>query len=158
MTNPFAKGSAATTGTPTIADPVETPSKPKGSAPAADPFADPSGISGEFIVDFVGNLLLVKPTEYIPEMKTKKSNGPVVRADLAVLDDENDPGRIVTGVLLFQQALRREAKAVLDGPSPYLLGRLLKTETGGGNDLYIFEEGTDEDKDLARQFLTVATL
>lgn len=153
MTNPFGK-SAAAKEKPTIASP-----KGENAAPAtSDPFASPSGVSGEYITAFVGNLLLVKPTEYVPEMNTSKGKNDAVRVDLAVLDDSEEPGRVVTGVLLFQSALKREAKAVLDSPSPYLLGRLVKTTTGGGNTLYLFEEGEDADKDLARQFLAAATL
>lgn len=151
--NPFGK-SAAAKEKPTIAS-------PKGETPAPstnDPFASPSGVSGEYITSFVGNLLLVKPTEYVPEMNTSKGKTDAVRVDLAILDDADEPGRMVTGVLLFQSALKREAKAVLDSPSPYLLGRLVKTVTGGGNDLYLFEEGEDADKNLARQFLAAATL
>lgn len=153
--NPFGK-SAAAKEKPTIASP-----KGEGAAaPAApsDPFASPSGVSGEYITTFIDRLMLVKPTEYIPEMNTNKGKNDAVRIDLALLDDADEPGRVVTGVLLFQTALKREAKAVLDSPSPYLLGRLIKTTTGGGNTLYLFEEGTDEDKALARQFLAAATL
>lgn len=153
--NPFGK-SAAAKEKPTIASPK---GEKAATAPAtSDPFASPSGVSGEYITGFVNQLLLVKPTEYVPEMNTSKGKTDAVRVDLAVLDDAEEPGRLVTGVLLFQQALKREAKAVLESSSPYLLGRLIKTTTGGGNDLYLFEEGEDADKDLARQFLAAATL
>lgn len=152
--NPFGK-SAAATAKPTIASPK---GEKAATAAPSDPFASPSGVSGEYITSFVGNLLLVKPTEYVPEMNTSKGKVDAVRVDLAILDDAEEPGRVVTGVLLFQSALKREAKAVLESPSPYLLGRLIKTVTGGGNDLYLFEEGEDEDKDLARKFLAAATL
>lgn len=152
--NPFGK-SAAAKEKPTIASP-----KGENPAPAAasDPFASPAGMSGEYITNFVGSLLLVKPTEYISEMNTQQGKSDAMRVDLAVLDDEDEPGRVVTGVLLFQSALKREAKAVLESPSPYLLGRLTKNKIGNGNTLYLFEEGTDEDKNLARQFLAAATL
>lgn len=119
-----------------------------------DPFAAPSGMSGEFITAFVGNLLLVKPTEIIESIQTAKGTARnVVRADLAVLDDPNEPGRIVEGVLIFQTALKREAARIYNGPLPYLLGRLNKGKTGGGNDLYTFLEATKDDEHLARQFV-----
>ena len=160
MTNPFAATAAP-------AAPAETaPAAP--AAPAAnskpadapknlgvgDPFAAPQGIGdGERITDFVDRLLLVKPTEYIKEMNTKQGKTDAVRVDMAVLDDETEPGKIVVGVLLFQQALRREAKAILDGPLPYLLGRLNCGKTGGGNTLYTFEEANEAEVNMARQFL-----
>ena len=119
-----------------------------------DPFAAPQGIGdGERITDFVDRLLLVKPTEYIREMNTSQGKTDAVRVDLAVLDDETEPGKIVIGVLLFQQALKREAKAIMDGPLPYLLGRLNKGKTGGGNTLYTFQEANETEIGLARQFI-----
>lgn len=175
MTNPFAPAAPAPAAP---AAPVETPLEdPWGSAPAApavptpppvttakpaapknlglgDPFAAPKGIGdGEKITDFVDRLLLVRPTEFISQMRTKQGPSDAVRADLAVLDDPVDPGKIIIGVLLFQQALRREAKAILDGDLPYLLGRLQVGETGGGNTLYTFEEANDAEIGIARQFL-----
>lgn len=158
MTNPFATTTApaAPTEEKAPAAPVTT-SKPA-DAPknlgVGDPFAAPQGIGdGERITDFVDRLLLVKPTEYIKEMNTKQGKTDAVRVDMAVLDDEAEPGKIVVGVLLFQQALRREAKAILDGPLPYLLGRLQVGKTGGGNTLYTFEEANEAEVGIARQFL-----
>lgn len=163
MTNPFAQATAAVaTPAAETAAPAAVATPPAAPAPAAlgdtgfgDPFSDPTGVAGdgERITEFVGNLLLVKPTEFITQMGTSQGPTDVVRIDMAVLDDAEAPGRIVRGVLLFQQALRREAKAVLDGPHPFLLGRLNKGKTNGGNTLYTFETATDADKALARQFL-----
>jgi|SRR5690606_3637068 hypothetical protein len=165
MTNPFAAKAS------TVADADEKPAKTETTAPKAepetaknlgigDPFAAPKGIGdGEFITEFVGRLLLVKPTEIIEEMNTKQGKARnVVRADLAVLDDPDEPGKIVEGVLLFQQALKREAANVYYGPQPYLLGRLEKGKTGGGNTLYTFEAANEDEADLARQFIKVKTL
>jgi hypothetical protein len=153
MTNPFAKGSTAT-----------TPATPADSAPATedaknlgigDPFGSPSGGGdGERIVDYVDRLLLIKPTEVVAEMMTAQGKAEnVVRVDMAVLDDPTDPGKIVEGVLLFQQALKREARKIYDSPLPYLLGRLNKGKTNSNNTLYTFQEATPEEADLARQFI-----
>lgn len=156
MTNPFA-ASTATAEAPAEAK-VET-TKPAAEQPAnlgmGDPFAAPTGVGdGSRITEFVGRLLLVKPTEVIAEMNTSQGKArDVVRADIAVLDDAEEPGRIVEGVLLFQQALKREAKAIYDGPLPYLLGRLDKGKTNGGNTLYTFQEANEADVTLARQFV-----
>lgn len=163
MTNPFQKADSAPAATAKESDKAATATAEPdlGFAPGAngDPFADPAGMSGEFITDFVDRLLLIKPTEIIKEKQTAKGLAEnVAIVDMAVLDDEEDPGRVVNGVMLFQTALKREAKAVYEGPNPYLLGRLKKGKTAGGNDLYTFEEATEDDKNLARQFLSVKTL
>lgn len=179
MTNPFA---AATTASAPAEAPAETPAyqAPEYTAPASnttpaadaptedapknlgigDPFASPAGVGdGSRITEFVGRLLLVKPTEIIDEMNTSQGKArEVVRADIAVLDDAEEPGRIVEGVLLFQQALKREAGNIYRGPLPYLLGRLDKGKTNGGNTLYTFQEADQAGIDLARQFLQVKTL
>lgn len=120
-----------------------------------DPFATPKGIGdGERITDFIGNLLLIKPTEFISQMGTSQGPSDAVRVDMAVLDDPEEIGKVVIGVLLFQQALRREAKAILDDPMKmYLIGRLHKGKTGNNNDLYTFTTPTEEEINLARQFV-----
>jgi hypothetical protein len=164
MTNPFAAAvSAPAAAAPAPAVETAKPAAAPAPAPAAgtpgslgigDPFAAPIGIGdGERITDFIGNLLLIKPTEYIREMNTSQGKSDAVRVDLSVLDDETEPGKIVVGVLLFQQALKREAKATLEGDLPYLLGRLNKGKTGGGNTLYTFLVPTEEDADEARKWL-----
>ena len=164
MTNPFAASTTAPAGGPTTAATESAPkAEPTTTAPASlgvgDPFATPVGIGdGERITDFVGRLLLVKPTEYIKEMNTSQGKTDAVRVDMAVLDDPDEPGKIVIGVLLFQQALKREAKNIMDGPLPYLLGRLDKGKTGGGNTLYTFQPASEDDIALARQFISVKTL
>lgn len=152
MTNPFASAVADAP-----AAPAETP------APAVDttknlglgdPFATPVGIGdGERITDFLDQLLVVKPTEYIKEMNTKQGKTDAVRVDLAVLTDADEPGKIVVGVLLFQTALKREAKGIMDGPRPYLLGRLRVGKTGGGNTIYTFDPASEADVNLAQKWL-----
>lgn len=166
MTNPFAAAATTAPAAPAEAPaPAQTPAAPAPAAPAqtpeapknlgiGDPFAAPQGIGdGERITDFVDRLLLIKPTEWIVQMNTKQGKTDAARVDMAVLDDPTEPGKIVIGVLLFQQALRREAKAILDSPLPYLLGRLRLGKTGGGNDLYTFEEADEAEITVARQFL-----
>lgn len=165
MTNPFAN-TAATATAPKEEAPAAEPTvdTTKTEAPASlgvgDPFAAPAGVGdGSRITEFVDRLLLVKPTEVIAEMNTSQGKArDVVRADIAVLDDPEEPGKIVEGVLLFQQALKREAKNIYEGPLPYLLGRLNKGKTGGGNTLYTFVEANEAEIELARQFIKVKTL
>lgn len=160
MSNPFAAAAGATATAP-AEDKAEAPAVDTATteAPAnlgvGDPFAAPAGVGdGSRITEFVDRLLLVKPTEVIDEMNTAQGKArDVVRADIAVLDDPEEPGKIVEGVLLFQQALKREAKKIYEGPLPYLLGRLNKGKTGGGNTLYTFQEANEADVTLARQYI-----
>lgn len=158
MSNPFA-ASTATADAPaeekTKVETTKTAEEKPASLGMGDPFAAPTGVGdGSRITEFVGRLLLVKPTEVIEEMNTSQGKArDVVRADIAILDDADEPGKIVEGVLLFQQALKREAKAIYDGPLPYLLGRLDKGKTNGGNTLYTFQEANEADVTLARQFV-----
>lgn len=175
MTNPFAIAAPAAPAAPTATD-VQANASALGAAQAViaevdkavttakpeapknlgigDPFAAPKGIGdGERITDFIDRLLLVKPTEFISQMGTTQGPSDAVRVDMAVLDDPEEPGKVVIGVLLFQQALRREAKAILDGPLPFLLGRLNKGTTGNNNTLYTFVEANEDEVNTARQFL-----
>lgn len=168
MTNPFAGAIKTAPKTETTAAPAEekvntdktTDTAATGGVGIGDPFAAPKGIGdGEYITDMVDRLLLVKPTEIVEEMNTAQGKAKnVVRCDIAVLDDPEEPGRISEGVLLFQQALKREAAEIYNGPLPYLLGRLNKGKTSGGNTLYTFQPPTEEEIATARQFIAVKTL
>lgn len=152
MTNPFngnaskgAKAASAALASPGDADKPGDP---------VDPFATPTGSSGERVSDLNGHLLVIKPTEIIDRMSTSKGEAfDVVRADVAVLDDDEEPGRVATGVLFFQQVLKAELARVLRGPSPYLLARLSLGATTTGNTLYSFLEASPEDRALAVQFI-----
>ena len=171
MTNPFADAPATAVAeapaAPAVAAPAAPPVTTTKAAPAApapdmtigDPFADPTGMDGARITDFVGLLMIVKPTEIIDEMTTNQGKArDVVRADIAVLDGEN-PGVIHEGVLLFQMALKREAGALYKKRSkPYLIGRLNKGKAANGNTLYTWLPATPEERALGSQFLAVKEL
>lgn len=168
MTNPFANAATARTATPPAAQPTfQAPaSKPavqtQKAAPAesqgtgfGDPFGQPAGPgSGEKITDMLGSLLLVKPTEYIEEMSTTSGDTDAVRADIAILDNTEEPGHIAEGVLIFQQALKRDLRKIMSGSQPYLLGRLDRGQAKGNKSApYIFVKFTEEEAALANQFL-----
>lgn len=170
--NPFAAAAPARTETPaapapaTPPPPAAAPPAPAAAAPApstisaGDPFADPVGVSGDNIKDMLGCLLLLKPTEIIPTMATKKGTATdVVRTDIAILDNTADPGYVARGVLVFQTVLKRELGIVFHGPDTYQIGRLVMgAETEGKSAPYLFETATEADKVLARQFLAVTRL
>lgn len=134
---------------------------------AGDPFSTPPGVSEYKITELLGGLLLVKPTEVIEEMDTEIGRAEnVVRADVVVLTDTNlhedgqptgevlAAGSVVEDVLVFQMALKRALLRVMDGPNPFLLGRLgLGNAKKGKNAPYIFERPDEEDANLARQYL-----
>lgn len=130
---------------------------------AGDPFSTPAGVSEYKITDLVGALLLVKPTEVIPEMDTDIGQAEnVIRADIVTLNDvtieedgtELDAGTLIEDVLVFQMALKRALLRVLDGPNPYLLGRLGRGNAKKGKSApYIFERPDEDDAVLARQWL-----
>lgn len=176
--NPFEKAAATSrTATPpaTTPAPAAKPAPaPKAAAkpaaepdlgfdpsPAAtgDPFDLPSGGgSDDRIQDMVGMLLLCKPTEFIEGMGTTRGPSDVIRTDLVILDGDRQ-GELCEGVLVFQRALRRELKKILEGPKPYLVGRLeMGHAAPAQNAPYIFSTPTDEDIALVRQYLAVKTL
>lgn len=137
-----------------------------------DPFSTPAGASEYKITELLGGLMLVKPTELIEEMDTEVGKAEnVIRADVTVLEDtplsdpnaDNEPtgevlaaGSTVEDVLVFNMALKRALLRVMDGPNPYLLGRLsLGSAKKGKNAPYIFERPDEDDVALARQWIAV---
>lgn len=167
--NPFSKArtSAPATKTETKPEPKKAepdfdtaastkpePAKTRATKSGGDPFDMPSGPgSGEKITDFMGELLLVKPLELLEGITTSIGIADAIRADVVILSGDRQ-GDLVDGVLVFQTALRRDLGRILDGPSPFLLGRLGKGAAKAGKSApFIFEQPEDEDKDLARQYL-----
>ena len=126
------------------------------SAPAGDPFSTPAGASEIKINDLVGLLLLVKPTEVIDEMTTEIGVAKdVIRADVIILDGD-DAGSEYEDVLVFQIALKRALKKVLDGANPYLLGRLeMGAKKPGKSAPYIFAQPDEDDIAAARAHLAI---
>lgn len=122
-----------------------------------DPFSAPSGISGEKITQFEGELLLVKPTELIPEMNTKRGTAKdVIRAHVVVLSGDR-AGEVINDMLVFQTALRRElatrraASVANPAAPPYLLGRLGRSAAKEGKDpAWIFVPFSDADYTVAK--------
>lgn len=168
--SPFGNAAGTATATPPAAPAEAAPAAaPAASAPAAapatatpdlgfgggDPFSGPSGISGEKITQFEGELFLFKPTEVIPSMNTKRGVAKdVVRGDIAVLSGPR-AGEVIPDMLVFQQALRRELIKILESPNPYILARLGKSrDKGDGNDpAWIFTAYSEDDVTAARNWL-----
>ena len=151
MSNPFggAKGKKA------------EPFAVSGDAPArtgGDPFSTAStgSTSDVRIGDLVGELLLIRPTEYIESMVTTASNEPTdaIRADVVVLNADGTSA-LHEDLLVFPVLLKRDLKRALDNDEPFL-GRLSMGEKKPGKSApYIFVTNPqEEEKELARAYGT----
>lgn len=163
--NPFAKGGAAVKTKPEPKVETKPEPEPAGFDTAAangevkkgkagDPFSLPSGGGSEVkITEFVGELMLVKPTEFLPGFATSFGETDTIRADVTFLTGERQ-GETEEEMLIFQRPLVRALKKVHEGANPYLLGRLGKgTARQGQSAPYIFEVPEQEDITLAQQYL-----
>lgn len=165
-TNPFAKGGAATKDKPkTETKPAATKTEATGFDTAAangevkkgkagDPFSLPSGGGSDVkLTDYVGELVLVKPTEFLPDFGTAYGPTDTIRCDASFLTGERQ-GETEEDILVFQRPLVRALKKVLEGANPFLLGRLGKGNAKPGQSApYIFEIPDEDDIVLAQQFL-----
>ncbi len=115
-------------------------------ASGGDPFAQPAGPGEYRIQDMLDEVLLVKPYEE-DVIKTKISdNSEVIRCDIIRIDNENER---CDDVLIFQTALLRTFRKVLNGPNNWTIGKLeMGEEKNGRNAPYIFTR-VDE-ADIAR--------
>ncbi len=131
----------------------------QGGTGFGDPFASPLGPgSGERITHMVGLLLLIAPREYIPKMNTESGETDALRVDVVILDGPA-AGHRADQILVFQKALKRDIRAALEGPHPYLLGRLAMGEAAKGKSApYILREANDQEKWLAKQYIDTHTL
>lgn len=135
---PVAPGAAAIGGVP--------------SAESSDPFATPTGGGdGSKISDDVNQAILVRPTEYIPSMKTTQGVSDAVRADWIVLTGPNQ-GQVRNGSLIFQKVLKSELTRIMGTPKPMMVAVLGMGEARNGNNApYLFAPADDATKALAAQ-------
>lgn len=135
---PVAPGAAAIGGVP--------------SAESSDPFATPTGGGdGSRIGDDVGQAILIRPTEYIPSMKTSQGPTDAVRADWIVLTGPNQ-GQVRNGSLIFQKVLKGELTRIMGTPKPMMVAVVSMGEARNGNNApYLFAPADDATKALASQ-------
>ena len=178
MTNPFLANNAAPAAPAAAASQTQAPAAPQFQAPPAaapaqapaaqapgaaaiggvpsvdssDPFATPTGGGdGSKISDDVNQAILVRPTEYIPSMKTTQGVSDAVRADWIVLTGPNQ-GQVRNGSLIFQKVLKSELRAILGTPKPLMVAVLGMGEARNGNNApYLFAPADDATKALAAQ-------
>lgn len=160
MSAPFPKkGGTATASRPAAAVGIDTAAADgdvKTGKPVGDPFSTPPGASEFKISDFLGELVLVTPTEVIEEMVTEVGTTDAIRADVVPLTGEH-ANETCEDMLVFQLALKRALRKTIDGPNPYLLGRLTKgTAKAGKSAPYLFAQPSEDDMVLARKFLGIA--
>jgi hypothetical protein len=156
-----------TASTPPAAEPAPATAAPRAAAAARpgtdkfsaagdvdDPFASPRGVgSGERITERVGELLLVKPIELLHDIPTDLGPADPMLVDFAVLTGE-DEGHVAEGALVYGKVLINELQRVLDGPQPFLLGRLeVGTAKSGKNPPWVFARPEEDDVKIARAFL-----
>lgn len=158
--NPF--GSKGGTKAPAKKAPAKAPAAKANAAPAAaaepdeepqgltagagsDPFAQPAGPGDYRIQDMVNEVLLVRPYEE-DVIKTKISdNTEVIRCDIVRLDNDNEQ---CDDVLIFQTALLRTFRKVLNGPNEWTIGYLeMGEEKNGRSAPYIFTRVDQADID-----------
>jgi hypothetical protein len=127
------------------------------SVAVADPFASPS--AGVKITEYKGRLMLVTPLEYVTGISTKFGESDAVDADVVILDGE-EKGERLDNVRIFQGALIGVLKGRIGKQVGMVLGRLgtvpNKKDTEG-KPVWVLEQPTEDDKQVARDYLAAAT-
>lgn len=131
-------------------------------AMTSDPFAGPR--SGAVITDFRDQLLLITPTGYVDGLTTKwckpGETKDAVDADLVVLDGKDAPARH-DSLRIFQGPLIGSLKGRIGKDPGMVLARLRNVENKKDPEnpkgMWVFETPTDEDKQVARDYLTSLT-
>lgn len=120
----------------------------------SDPFAS-AGAAGTKITDYEGQLLLLRPTEYITGMKTEYSDDKdAVVAEVTVLDGPGAPEDLGE-VYVFQGGLIGQLKNKIGKTPDLVLGRLGKGEAKkkGFSAPWKFLTPNEDDKQVARDYL-----
>lgn len=179
MTNPFLANNAAPAAAPAATAPqTQAPAAPQFQAPPAaapaqapvaqapgaaaiggvpsvdssDPFATPTGGGdGSKISDDLNQAVLIRPTEYIPSMKTTQGVTDAVKADWIVLTGPNQ-GQVRNASLIFQKVLKGELTRIMGTPKPLMVAVVSMGEARNGNNApYLFAPADDATKALAAQ-------
>lgn len=115
-----------------------------------DQFSDAT--QGQFNPDELkGRLVLITPLEYVEHITTKfDPDKDAVRCDYVVLDGPS-AGEEVAGAMIFQGALIGATKTRIG--KGMVIGRIGQKPTTKGNPMWILEPSSDEDKQVARNYL-----
>lgn len=109
---------------------------------------------GARLKDDLGYAVVVRPTEFIAQLKT--SNGPsdCVRADWIVLDGPN-AGEQRTDSLIFNAAVRETLKRLIGTATPFCVGVVTQGEPKPGKSpALLLGDPTPEQLELAMQAVT----
>ena len=109
------------------------------------------------ITDFEDRLLLIHPRRVMDWTHPDGNQGDAVKADLVVLDAEDGP-EVLHGLAVIQAALVRVLKqrlAKAGGGQVRTLARLVRipSKRNPDNRVWVFEEPTENDVDLAQLYL-----
>lgn len=119
----------------------------------SDPFSTASS-SFDNIQEYKGELVLITPTEYMPNLKTKHGDAAAVDGDMVVLTGD-EPGKEVDGMRFFHAAIVQALKKRIGTPKPMLLGRVgtYPNPHKKGEDAWQLEDPSEADIELARKYL-----
>lgn len=122
-----------------------------------DPFAAPSG--GTKLAEFKDRLVLFTPQELLKDVETKYGKSDAVSTDVVVLDGPN-AGEKHDSVRVFQKIFVSELGARIGKERPMLLARIKTVpnkKDAEGKPVWVPEAPTEEDKQVARDYLAKAT-
>lgn len=123
-----------------------------------DPFADPaSGFERMCDEDLVGELMLVTPLEYFPNIKTSNGETAAINVDCAILTGEQ-AGYVLEDTRVFAKRLVPMFKKRIGKEQAMVLGRLGQTDnekdkSKNAKKVWTFEAPNDADKAIAREYL-----
>lgn len=122
---------------------------------STDPFNSPAASSDVKITEFDGDLLLITPTSYEEDIQTIHGAKDAVKADVVVIN-EKKPAKSEKheGLLIFQGRLIGQTKSFVG--KGLVLGRLREAndlKKKGQNAPWVLDDPTDEEKDIAREYL-----
>ena len=111
-----------------------------------NPFSSGMG-SGDRLKDYVGQLLVIQPTDYIEDFSTTLGETEVVIADVAVIDEKNPAkSKELTGVVIFGKAMVPYLKRIMEKGKPALGRMIQRKSTGAGKSgAWALDQATPEE-------------
>ncbi|HEX5523646.1 MAG TPA: hypothetical protein VFX53_09375 [Pedococcus sp.] len=117
-----------------------------------DPFDGPGSISSLKWEEYENRLVLITPLLAVDKFTTTLGEGPVIRADVVVLDGPGSPIEI-RDTIIFPKVLQGQIRGNV-GTGRSNLGRVGKGEKRPGQSApWVLGEPSAADKDIARAYL-----
>jgi hypothetical protein len=124
----------------------------------ANPFRTAS--TGGILKDYVGELLIVTPTEYKEDFNTSIGDTDVIIADVVIVDTKSPKdSEELTGVIIFWKKMVADLRPQIDSGQP-TLGRLTTqpSKAKGKSDAFILGEFTEADLKAAMAYWETKTV